>query len=597
MPTSRPITTSAATFSVVKLGPWTWRLLFVFALLSCALALPTTITPVDDGSIVLNVGQHTRISKQNWTLGVVFILLGLVEVFYGFKFIRLTLFVTGFLAWAIAAMMIMIAIRWDLVYATFQPQYYFFWVWLIAGITGAVLSFRYWDLGVTFTGAFGGFALAMGIVAVANLSISNAGRYVIIGVLILGGAALATFFERVFIVFSTSFGGAYLFMFGVDQFAQVGYREMLVIFDFTGKTLTYHPNMEVYMMLGFSLILAALGVAWEFWHHEKPLLVERKALFRIYGRPFGKRPKKLVGQRIHHHLKTRSDVYMYILGCFCLQRWSVDDVLYEDDNCSEVGHSVPDQSAISEEHSPPSTPLATTPSRPEDHITKEPKATVPTTEYSDPLLKAVPFEGGEAQKQIHTSDPPIHSSTSITSVIHERYSGINKTEKEETQPAAYKTITSSHTERIDNMEITFEESYSPDQATDTEENIATLPLPPPQRLEPHHHTLFSSHLGERTMQMLQLVAEDTSPGNTIPREFLSSHFGPARLGSLASLSRTTTSYSDADSSTGLIGTRGLHMLEISESTQGSHESQGSETSTDLEQGRAPEFGPRGESLH
>ncbi|KAG0057547.1 hypothetical protein BGZ83_008129, partial [Gryganskiella cystojenkinii] len=227
-----------------------------------ALPLNSTITPIEDGAGVdLDVGQHVKVTSQNWGL-------------------------------AIVAMMIMVAIRWDLVYTTFMPQYYYLWVWLASGLTGALLSFRFWDLGVTFAGAFGGFAVAMSIVAAANLAFSNAGRYVILCVLILGGAAVATFYERMFIILATSFGGAYMFMFGVDQFSQVGYREMIVIFDFTGKTLVYHPNKYVYIMLGASLILAGFGIAWELWHHETPFLVDRKELFRIYGRPFGKRPSK-----------------------------------------------------------------------------------------------------------------------------------------------------------------------------------------------------------------------------------------------------------------------------------------------------------------
>ncbi|KAF9135932.1 hypothetical protein BGW39_009906 [Mortierella sp. 14UC] len=237
----------------------------------------------------------------------------------------------------------MVAIRWDLVFTTFSVKLYYFWVWLTAGLTGAILSFRYWDLGVTFSGVFGGFAVSMGIIAIANIAIGNAGRYVLLGVLMFGGAALATFFERFFIILSTSFGGAYVFMFGVDQFAQVGYREMVVIFDFTGKTLTYHPSRDVYLMIGFSIVLAALGIFWEYWHHSTPVLLDRKAVFRIYGRPFGKRPRKLVGQKIHHHLKTTSDLYVHIMGCFCFQRWTVEDVLYDEHIpvCCEVGHGVP----------------------------------------------------------------------------------------------------------------------------------------------------------------------------------------------------------------------------------------------------------------
>ncbi|KAF9986904.1 hypothetical protein BGZ75_001267 [Mortierella antarctica] len=375
-------------------------LIILLSNLSSVFALPvnsnSTLIPIDDnGTVDLDVGQRSRLSGQNWGLGVVFIVLGLVEVFYGFRLIRLTLVVTGFLSWAIAAMIIMVAIRWDLVYTTFMPQHYYLWVWLAAGLMGAFLSFRYWDLGVTFAGAFGGFAAAMGVIAAANLAIENVARYVILGVFILGVSAFATFFERIFIILATSFGGAYMFMYGVDELAQVGYREMIVIFDFTGKTLTYHPNWAVYVMLASSLVLAALGSAWEFWHHTTPVFLDRKAIFRIYGRPFGKRPKKLVGQKIHHHLRTRSDVYAYVISCGCFERRTIDDVLYHDDEqcpqdiVQQPPAPVPDPVSGQQ-------PVTSEGKDIDDPASKVPQATTPSDDSNIPL-KTAPVEVEDEQ--------------------------------------------------------------------------------------------------------------------------------------------------------------------------------------------------------
>ncbi|KAK3835152.1 MAG: hypothetical protein JOS17DRAFT_558950 [Linnemannia elongata] len=229
-------------------------------------------------------------------------------------------------------MMITVVLRWDLVYFLFKPSHSYFWIWFIAGILGAILSFRYWDLGVAFAGGFGGFALAMGIIAAVNDShnVTNTPRYIILAVLILLGAAIAIFYERFSIILGTSLGGAFMVMFGVDEFVQAGYREMIVIFDFAGKTLQYHPDKKVFIMIGSSLALACLGIAWEFWHHAKPLLVDRRALFRIYGRPFGKRPQKLAGQRLKRRV-AQSDWYSYLAGCLCLRKRTAEEVLYEDD--------------------------------------------------------------------------------------------------------------------------------------------------------------------------------------------------------------------------------------------------------------------------
>lgn len=51
------------------------------------------------GRLILDVGQKTVISTSNWVLGTILIIVGLVQVFYGFKFIRLTLILTGFMSW------------------------------------------------------------------------------------------------------------------------------------------------------------------------------------------------------------------------------------------------------------------------------------------------------------------------------------------------------------------------------------------------------------------------------------------------------------------------------------------------------------------
>ncbi|KAG0246633.1 hypothetical protein BGX31_000070 [Mortierella sp. GBA43] len=196
-----------------------------------------------------------------------------MQVFFGFRLIRITLVITGFISW----------------------------------------------------GAFGGFAVSMGIIAVSHPHMSTVGQYILLAFLVLFGAAIATFYERYSIIVGTSCGGAFMFMYGVDEIVQVGYREMIVIFEFEGKTLMYHTNPKVIVMIGCSLALALLGIAWEFWHHEKPLWLNQRALFRIYGRPFGKRPEKLAGQRI-----KEMDWYNYLMGCLCLRRKTAEEVLYED---------------------------------------------------------------------------------------------------------------------------------------------------------------------------------------------------------------------------------------------------------------------------
>ncbi|GJJ77162.1 hypothetical protein EMPS_09521 [Entomortierella parvispora] len=541
--------------------------------LTCTAALPllnSTVTPIGgDQDVNLNVGQHVRVTSENWGLGVVLIVFGLMEVFYGFKLIRITLIVAGFLSWAIAAMMIMVAIRWDLVYTTFMPQYYYLWVWLLAGLIGATLSFRYWDLGVTFTGAFGGFAVAMGIIAAANLAFTNAGRYVILAILILCGAAVATFYERVFIILGTSFGGAYMFMFGLDEFVQVGYREMIVIFDFTGQTLVYHPNAYVYAMLGSSLVLAGLGIAWEFWHHETPFFVDRKELFRIYGRPFGKRPRKLAGQRIHQHLQTK-EWYAYIRSCACLKRWTIEDVLYNEEDCvAEIGQAAPTIESVPQAGELPSS-VADPESSSKGEKTQGsgagevPLKTAPMDDPTSGPQEQTTGSSSDRKPEAVAASKTLSSEGTSTNIPKPASSPTAATESEKaTSTSTTATITTSSTTSMT------EHIGSSSRVESHGVYGAHLPFVPTQSTHPGpHHPLFSSHIGTHTMELVGLVADDMSPGNTIPREYMAqrpSSASAATSGILPHLPLATPQV--------------LHMFEFSENTlASSHKSQGSESS-------------------
>ncbi|KAG0302268.1 hypothetical protein BGZ97_002423 [Linnemannia gamsii] len=485
----------------------------------------------------------------------------------------------------------MVAIRWDLVFTTFSVKFYYFWVWLVAGLTGALLSFRYWDLGVTFSGAFGGFAVAMGIIAIANISIGNAGRYVLLGVLILGGAAFATFFERVFIIMSTSFGGAYVLMFGVDQFAQVGYREMIVIFDFTGKTFTYHPSRDVYLMIGSSVVLAALGIFWEFWHHSTPILIDRKAVFRIYGRPFGKRPRKLVGQKIHHHLKTTSDVYAHAMGCFCFQRWTIDDLLYDEHipNNNVMDHTIPVAPSI-----PTSVPCPTCTVHPEPVPVKtsqpspirkpshpsspELKPSTPTEERGDVPIKSAPIEsrpGSPLAEVVVTETYTEINDTNTESTILERQnrsrsqpSPVAGTNTSTTKMTSTTTTSSTYT-HIDHSETSSNQSETHYTAASlisppSPRPLTSVPPRPPIRPEPQH-PLFTQNLGNHTMEMLRLVTDDTSPDNTLSPIFpLTPHHRAA-----AQTVWRTAALSPPPSSTAPIP-MDRHVVDLLESIEPSH---------------------------
>ncbi|KAG0307881.1 hypothetical protein BGZ98_009523, partial [Dissophora globulifera] len=198
---------------------------------------------------------------------------------------------------------IMVVCKWSLASQLFRPTHYPFWMWFLAGIAGGLLALRYWELGLIFTGGFGGFALAMGIIGACDEHLSSTGRYVLLVYLIFVGAILPTFCERFVITISTSFGGAFMFMYGIDEFLQLGYRDIIVVFQFAGRAFSYHADRKVFIMLGSTLAFAVVGMVWEFWWHQMPLWMNEKALFSISGRPFGMRPHQLMGERLLRRMR------------------------------------------------------------------------------------------------------------------------------------------------------------------------------------------------------------------------------------------------------------------------------------------------------
>ncbi|KAF9438027.1 hypothetical protein BGZ76_010156 [Entomortierella beljakovae] len=264
-----------------------------------------------DQPLLLDVGQRTVIGSQNKALGTILILLGLYLVFFGYKLMRMTLILMGFITWTVIVMFIIAVLRWDLVSELFHPAHYYFWMWVLAGFTGALLSIRLWYLGIMMIGGFGGFALSMGIIAACNSSLSNLHRLILLVFLICLGAGLSLSFERSTVILGTSLAGALILMFGLDEFLQEGYREMFIIFGFAGRILKYHPNRKVYIMIGSTLALACLGSIWEFWRHKTPLWMDREVLFWIRGHPFGKKTYLFKGKKIGYKVGSGSSVIPY----------------------------------------------------------------------------------------------------------------------------------------------------------------------------------------------------------------------------------------------------------------------------------------------
>lgn len=213
---------------------------------------------------------------------------------------------------------------------------------------------------------------------------------------------------------------------------------------------------------------------------------------------------------------------------------------------------------------------ATIPGEQDASGTKEPK---PTT---TPLgASSTPFESTrvEDNEKRHATVLDLRLSEIVIDDEHPEQTG-----QGQESGSTYDIVSSGSEHKDGEQELTHPESHNIGHAVNSADAGPSSILPPirprPFPLE-SHHPLFSPNLGARTVQLIRLVSDDTSPGNTIPREFFS---GPSHIHSGAYSSETiwplsSSSSFDMGSTTSLLPGHGLHMLEVSEGSEGSEEVQ------------------------
>ncbi|KAG0211789.1 hypothetical protein BGX33_004066 [Mortierella sp. NVP41] len=209
-------------------------------------------------------------SKFTWeqgVYGVLFIFFGAVEVLHGYKYIRFTMLIAGFLVWASTAVMIMIIVNTNT--GTFQSSGIYFLVWISVGIVGALVSFYLWHVGIILTGAYGSFVLVAVIFTAGGVK-NYIFRYVVLVTCLVLGGYFTHKYERMAVILATSFGGAYCMMFGLDMFVQTGFRTTFHVM-LSQSTDAFYPVAGTWVMIAFVPVIAAFGIAWEMKHHEEPV--------------------------------------------------------------------------------------------------------------------------------------------------------------------------------------------------------------------------------------------------------------------------------------------------------------------------------------
>ncbi|KAF9952443.1 hypothetical protein BGZ72_006281 [Mortierella alpina] len=228
--------------------------------------------PANDSSLEdpFSTPDYLAPSKFTWAnciYGLLFLFFGAIEVLHGYKYIRFTMLVAGFLVWASAAVMIMLIV--DISSGNYQTSGVYFAVWFIVGFIGSLVSFYFWHVGIILTGAYGMFVIVAIVFTAANLQ-NYVLRYTILALCLVLGGYLTYKFERISVILSTSVGGAYSMMFGLDMFVQTEFRATFHVI-LSQSTARFHPVLGTWIMIGAVPVIALFGIIYELWRHEEPV--------------------------------------------------------------------------------------------------------------------------------------------------------------------------------------------------------------------------------------------------------------------------------------------------------------------------------------
>ncbi|KAF9317784.1 hypothetical protein BG003_000319 [Podila horticola] len=247
-------------------------LISICACLVSASPLPQDLNLASNNSLVdpfsaPDSQATTKFTWENFIYGVLFIFFGGVEVLHGYRYIRFTMLVAGFLVWSSTAVMIMIIVNTSS--GSYLSSGLYFLIWLAVGIVGSLVSFYLYHVGIVLTGAYGVFVVIAIIFTATNLK-NYVVRYTLLAIFIILGGYLTKRYERIAVILATSIGGAYMMMFGLDMFVQTGFRATYHVILSQSKA-DFQPNTGTWIMVACVPVIAIFGVIWELKHHETPV--------------------------------------------------------------------------------------------------------------------------------------------------------------------------------------------------------------------------------------------------------------------------------------------------------------------------------------
>ncbi|KAF9184984.1 hypothetical protein BGZ50_003355 [Haplosporangium sp. Z 11] len=253
------------------------RSMAFMAFLLCFLTSTVFAGPGDVTADVPDLGGEPgsvhRITISGTIVAIVLMVAGFMFAFFGHKFFKITLFITGFYVLSTLAWIALSNAEPENGYGS-NAQWIYLGVAGAAGILGGALFLCFWRLGFAAIGAIAGFYLAIFILSWADLGLikSGVGRTIFIVAFVIVGIILTFFVERHVVILGTAIVGSGSFFVGLDNFVNTGFSEAFTAFLSGKKTAFggdgYHVSGKVYGMLAGTLAMMVMGACFQYVKHR-----------------------------------------------------------------------------------------------------------------------------------------------------------------------------------------------------------------------------------------------------------------------------------------------------------------------------------------
>jgi len=233
-------------------------------------SLSFTTPDIQDGT----ANQHTI---SGYIASIIAIVTGLIFCYFGHRFFKVTLFITGFYIFALCGWLLLINIEPQTGYGG-STEWIFLGVCLVVGLIGGGLFLCVWKLGIACIGAIGGFFLGLLILSFnENGFVTNhVARGVVILVAVIVGIILSFFFDRLIVIFGTSIAGSYVTTLGIDNITHTNFSAAAMKFLDGNHNIVYQINAAVIGMMILFLFLFITGVIFQHRKHKSPFHPNRR---------------------------------------------------------------------------------------------------------------------------------------------------------------------------------------------------------------------------------------------------------------------------------------------------------------------------------